>query len=111
MPLHTDLAEQEVNPKSVPFGVAPENIPCVALESKPGDLVLFHQCTWHAAFGGQNNRRYIAWKFAAKPFADDQVISLARYTTDIKQIYESFINSDEPRIREMIANNLKFVGR
>ena len=40
------------------WGVAPSEIPGnVALETEPGDLVVFDHNTWHASFGGSTRRR------------------------------------------------------
>ena len=40
------------------FGIAPRDFPGVeALESDPGDLVVFNHDLWHAAFGGGSRRR------------------------------------------------------
>ena len=104
MPYHKDLADQEISPDALPFGLAGRDIPCAALESEPGDVILFNHCIWHASFGGGRGRRYIALKFAAKPFAADHLISLERYTGKVFQPHEAFLNSDEPRIRALVEN-------
>ena len=104
MPYHKDLADQETDPDALPFGLAARDIPCAALESEPGDVILFNHCIWHASFGGRKGRRYIALKFAAKPFAEDHLISLERYTTKVFQPHEAFLNNDEPRIRALVEN-------
>ena len=40
------------------FGVAPKDFPGnVALETLPGDIVMFNHDTYHAAFGGSTRRR------------------------------------------------------
>ena len=39
------------------WGVAGPDVPAVALETQPGDLVCFHHNTKHAAFGGGTQRR------------------------------------------------------
>ncbi len=102
MPLHKNLAAQEIDPDARPFGVDPREIPCTALASTPGDAVFFHHCLWHASFGGGVGRRYIALKFAAKPTAADQLVSLERYTATVFAPHEAFCRSDHPRIRAMI---------
>ena len=111
MPLHKDLAEQEIDADAKPFGLASRDIPCTALESTPGDAILFNHCIWHASFGGGRGRRYIALKFAAKPRADDHLISLERYTPKIFQPHEAFLNSDRPRIRAMVQNLAQYAEK
>ena len=39
------------------FGLAPGLLPSVAIESQPGDVVVFIQTCKHAAFGGNSRRR------------------------------------------------------
>jgi len=39
------------------WGLSGSEIPAVALETQPGDIVCFNHNTKHAAFGGSNNRR------------------------------------------------------
>ena len=45
------------------WGIAGPDLPCVVLDSKPGDLVAFNTNLMHAAFGGGNDRRMIAVQF------------------------------------------------
>ena len=49
------------------FGIPPCEVPCHAIESNPGDLVVFNNQTWHASFGGETGRRMIAINYKAKP--------------------------------------------
>ena len=101
MPLHKDLAAQEIDPEARPFGVAPQDVPCVPLETAPGDMILFHHCIWHSTFGG-GKRRYIALKFAAAPRTPDQLDSLQRYSPDVFNPHDAFVHSDQPRLRRMV---------
>lgn len=104
MPYHKDLADQEIDPDACPFGLAPRDIPCVSLESDPGDLILFNHCIWHSSFGGGKGRRYIALKFAGKPFTEDDLTSLERYAPLAFQPHESFLNNDDPRIKALVEH-------
>ena len=49
------------------FGWDPTEIPSIALESDPRNVVLFNQCIFHAAFGGNIGRRMVAMTWAADP--------------------------------------------
>lgn len=104
MPYHKDLANQEIDPNALPFGLPPRDIPCAALESNPGDVILFNHCIWHSSFGGGKRRRYIALKFAAKPFAEHHLISLERYSPKAFQPHEAFLTNGDPRIRALVQN-------
>ena len=50
--LQRDIYEVEKN-----WGIHGRDVPCVALETKPGDVVLFNHNTKHCAFGGSARRR------------------------------------------------------
>ena len=39
------------------WGIAQSEVPCVALESQPGDVVAFNHNLMHSSFGGNTNRR------------------------------------------------------
>jgi hypothetical protein len=102
MPFHKSLALQEVDSGAQPFGVDGPDIPCVALTSQPGDIILFNHTLWHAPFGGGLQRRYIALKFAAWPTAAYHIESLEKYGTGVFEPHENFVNSDDVRIRDMV---------
>ncbi len=104
MPYHKDLAQQEIDPASRPFGLEAQDIPCHALESEPGDVIFFDHCIWHSVSGGMQGRRYIGLKFAARPFAADHLESLETYTPNIFQPHEAFLNNSDLRIRGMVDN-------
>jgi hypothetical protein len=108
LPLHADLAQQEVDAASRPFGVDGPDLPCAALESTPGDGLLFHHCLWHAAYGGSSRRRYVAMKFAARPRRDDQLISLERYTPNIFEPHAAFAQNEHARVRRMVDPLLRY---
>ncbi|MBA3709225.1 MAG: phytanoyl-CoA dioxygenase family protein [Planctomycetes bacterium] len=50
------LHEQVMNSKET-LGIDGRDVPCVALESKPGDVVVFNHLLKHAAYGGDKRRR------------------------------------------------------
>ncbi|HAA76714.1 TPA: hypothetical protein DCE37_16510 [Candidatus Latescibacteria bacterium] len=103
MPLHSDLANQEIDAASEPFGLDGPDLPSAALETTPGDLIIFNHCLWHAAYGGGPDRRYVALKFAARPTQEDQLVSLERYTPHIFNPHEAFLKHSDARIRKMVA--------
>lgn len=39
------------------WNTAPSQVPCIALETKPGDILVFNHCIKHASFGGGKRRR------------------------------------------------------
>ena len=44
-------------------GLSGEDIPCYIFESNPGDVITFNEWTWHAAFGGYQDRRTCTFNF------------------------------------------------
>ena len=91
---------------AMPFGVAQENVPCVALESEPGDVIVFTERVFHSAFGSKKGRLMFASEYAADPTTDKQTAALRdqhdrmRYSDHPSQ---SFIDCDNPRIRRMVS--------
>jgi len=106
MPLHEDLASfrdryDEDNPLF--FGVEGPNVPCHAVETVPGDLLMFNQSLYHAVYGKRDRRRrYIALKYAARPTTDAHIVSNKQWSPGIFEPNEAFLNSDRPRIRGLV---------
>ena len=93
-----------------PFGISPEHIPCVALETEPGDAVVFTESVFHASFGSKAGRLQMTAQFAANPITDDQVRELRRLQEKFNWSLhpcESFIHSDRPRVRRMVSRLVK----
>ena len=105
-PMH----QQHENPSQMPFGVLGPDMPCVVLETQPGDLVVFPERLWHAAFGGRAGRPQHAVNYQAYPASDEQVAELCH-------MYEGFnyslhpattlINNDSPRLRSLVEPLVK----
>jgi ectoine hydroxylase-related dioxygenase (phytanoyl-CoA dioxygenase family) len=115
-PLHDELKALQTTKAGEPtvFGVAPRDLPCVPLDSQPGDVVAFDQRTWHAAFGGKTGRRMFTLNFAAPPTtAEHEAILRQSYAGNLQAVREmqftqtgrvydeAFLHSDRPRIRSM----------
>ena len=94
------------DPKSSPFGLSPSDIPCVALESNPGDVLVFTEKVIHGAFGGNGRRLQICASFFANPTTEDQINEIISEYKKTKYSFrpsESYINSENPRIRRMVS--------
>ena len=100
------LKERSTSTDFLPFGLLPSELPSVALECEPGDVIAFKENTLHASFGGASGRHQNAINFVENPKTDEQV-------AHIKSLYESmtysfrpstsYIYSDKPRIRRMVS--------
>lgn len=91
---------------AMPFGVAQEEVPCVALESEPGDVIVFTERVFHAAFGSKKGRLQFASEYAANPTTDEQIAALREQHdnhTYSDHPVRSYIESDNPRIRRMVS--------
>ena len=108
MPMHRNLKKLEVEPGNRPFGIHGADIPCVALETNPGDIIFFNHCLWHAAYGGGEGRRYIALKFAVRPREEDELKSLEQYTEGSFKPHEEFLNSEDPSLRSLVEERALF---
>jgi ectoine hydroxylase-related dioxygenase (phytanoyl-CoA dioxygenase family) len=42
----------------------PHRVPCFVIESKPGDVIVFHTHLWHAALNGRDRRQWSVEYFA-----------------------------------------------
>ena len=108
-PLFESLAPlnlQHDDSSAMPMGVLGSGIPCVDLESEPGDLVVFLEEVYHAAFGGRTGRPRIALNFDAAPMTEDRIDNIR--TEYAKTVYmyrpaSSLLESDKPRLRNMVT--------
>ena len=100
------LSDRNEDPDFRPFGVRPSEIPCYAIESQPGDVVVFTESLPHASFGGEAGRHHYGMNFFANPKTDEQVAWIKGLHESWKyglRPSESYINSDRPRIRRMVS--------
>lgn len=62
------------------FGVAPRDFPgSMALESTPGDVVIFNHDLYHAAFGGSTRRRMFTMNLTRHCTTEEDLQTLHRY--------------------------------
>ena len=90
----------------MPFGVAPRDVPSFAIESQPGDVVVFTENLLHGSFGGRDGRHQHALSFMANPKTDAEVASVRAHYEGAKYGLhppESYVNSERPRIRRMVS--------
>lgn len=70
------------------LGIAGHQVPAIALESNPGDVVVFNQNTKHSAWGGNNRRRMFTINCTARytesemPLLRNEVAAFARFWVD-----------------------------
>jgi hypothetical protein len=83
-----DMLQRHIGRGEENWNVAGRDVPAVALESKPGDLVLFNQNLKHASFGGGHWRRMFTINFTSHysedrmPAMRDYISAFARFWVD-----------------------------
>lgn len=58
------------------WGVEGRDVPAVALESEPGDVVIFNQNLMHASYGGGTRRRMLAMSFISHLETEAEIADL-----------------------------------
>ena len=93
------------------YGVTGEALPCVALETTPGDLVIFDHYLYHSVYHKRQGRRYVAMKFAARPTLPAHFEALEREHQGASELDAGFRNHRRPRIAAMVTPLLEgFTG-
>ena len=85
------------------FGMRGEELPGLAIETKPGDLVFFNNWLFHSVYGKVHPRRSIVLQFTAPPTTEAQRNALRNNGDgDRMAVHENLAASDDPRIRKMV---------
>ena len=101
-----ELRDRGDDPDFRPFGVEPSQVPCYAIESQPGDVVVFTEELLHSSFGGKPGRHQHAINFIANPTTDEETDRVRAMYEGSRFCYrpdESYVNSDHPRLRRMVS--------
>lgn len=121
-PLHEDLLRTGLDSafrkktnqtlKVNEFNLRGEDIPSYIFSSQPGDLIMFNQRTWHAAFGGYEDRRTCTFNFYQNPKSREekatmreQVDALSSWTSKNKEFQERVGSQYDPWWLENPENN------
>ena len=100
------LMSEDRDPAHEALGLRGPDVPCVALESEPGDLIVFAESTFHSSFGSKTGRLQIYTEYLANPTTDEQIEYVREWYEKSKWNFhpaESYINSDRPRVRRMVS--------
>ncbi|MFN8492641.1 MAG: phytanoyl-CoA dioxygenase family protein [Caldilineaceae bacterium] len=73
-----DGLQQQIRQITELWGIEGNQVPAIALETKPGDLLLFNHNTKHAAFGGSQNRRMFTINLCQR-YPEDKIEDLRNY--------------------------------
>lgn len=109
----SDTLQSELRKSDDLYGVAGKDVPAIALETTPGDLLLFNHNTKHAAFGGGSARRMFTMNLSPRyrdedlPLLKESIATRARFWID-RAYGEKMMRTAGPSRRrhlEQIMNN------
>lgn len=96
------------------WGIGGADVPAVALETQPGDVVCFNHNTKHAAFGGSTSRRMFTINLSQR-FPAENVPELRRYLEGFSRFWvdraygEAMVNNAGPdrmrHLEQVMAND------
>lgn len=87
-----------------PYGLPPDEVPCIAIESRLGDGLLFSEDLPHAAFHAKRGRRQIHLAFMNNPTGPEQetwIKQRAAFGMGLRPP-RAFVDADDERLRRMV---------
>ncbi len=106
--------EQGIDVEQLAFGVRPEGLPAYAVESRPGDVVLFDHHLYHGSFGGHVGRRMFTLNYYTAPQTAAAAAVFQRewdsYGDSVQaRLHEDAVLwSDRPRLQRLVAPLFKW---
>jgi Phytanoyl-CoA dioxygenase (PhyH) len=79
------------------WGIEPREVPCVALESRPGDVVAFNHNLMHASFGGSTRRRMFTLNFCSHCETAEEIRDLEAFINAQARFWIDHLHSDVMR--------------
>ena len=81
-----DTLQGKVRKSEENFGIHGRDVPAIALETIPGDLLLFNHNTKHAAFGGGSARRMFTINLSQR-YRDEDLADLREYVGHLSRFW------------------------
>jgi hypothetical protein len=107
----SDSLQREIYQAEKSWALHGRDVPCVALESRPGDVVIFNHNTKHAAFGGSARRRMFTMNCCQR-YPEDRLQELRDYLAGgarfwVERAYgEAMIKTATPQRMRHLEQNL-----
>jgi hypothetical protein len=79
------------------WGVEPRDVPCMPLESRPGDVVAFNHNLMHASFGGSKQRRMFTMNLCSRCGTPEEIRELEQYINAHARFWIDTLHSDVMR--------------
>lgn len=70
---------EKVRRSNEAWGISGRDVPCVAVETQPGDVVVFNHNIYHASFGGGPRRRHFDLNVARRAKTEAEIKELDHY--------------------------------
>ncbi len=88
-----------------PWGLAPQEVPYMPLETQPGDVLAFPEDLLHCAFESKGPRRQISVNFLELPRTEEQIFDAKLHNAwgggRLLRPPQDFVDSDDPSLRRM----------
>ena len=85
---YSESLQEHVRSSDQNWGIAGSQVPAMAIETKPSDVIVFHQGTKHSSWGGGNRRRMFTINCSLRhttdqlPILRDEISAFARFWVD-----------------------------
>ena len=79
------------------WGIEQRDVPAIALESEPGDVVAFNHNLMHAAFGGSTRRRMFTLNCCARCETPEEIADLEKYIAGHARFWIDQMHSETMR--------------
>ena len=79
------------------WGIGQRDVPAIAIESQPGDVVIFNHNLMHAAFGGSSQRRMFTLNLCRHCETTEEIADLQGYIHSHDRFWIDAIHSDTMR--------------
>lgn len=83
---YAEALQRQVGKSLDLFGIPGNQVPAVALETQPGDIVCFNHNTKHAAFGGSTNRRMFTINLCQR-YPEEKLPDLRNYLNGFSRFW------------------------
>jgi len=110
---YAESLQEHIRNSDQNWGVSGSQIPAMAVETKPSDVIVFHQGTKHSSWGGGNCRRMFTINCSPRhtddqlPILRDEISAFARFWVD--SVYgEAMLRNASPQrmlhLEQALAN-------
>lgn len=89
---HANWAARRAIQSQELWGIKMEDVPCVALESNPGDVVMFDHNLMHASFGGSGWRRMFTINVCAHCENPEEIQEMRNFNASMARFWEEHMH-------------------